>query len=90
MAPTEILSRQQYEQAKNIFRGTGINVGLLTSKTSDKKIIINSLLKGKIDLIIGTHALFQKHSFQKLGLIIIDEQHKFGVKQRLSLAKKGR
>ena len=90
MAPTEILSRQQYEQAKNIFRGTGINVGLLTSKTSDKKIIINSLLKGKIDLIIGTHALFQKNiHFKKLGLIIIDEQHKFGVKQRLSLAKKG-
>ena len=90
MAPTEILSKQQYEQTKNLFNLTDIKVELLTSKTQNKKKIINNLLQGKIDLIIGTHSLFQKKiKFKKLGLVIIDEQHKFGVKQRMALAKKG-
>ena len=90
MAPTEILSKQQYVQTKRLFKLLNINVEMLTSKTSNKKKIIESLSKGKIDLIIGTHSLFQKKiKFKNLGLVIIDEQHKFGVKQRMALAKKG-
>jgi len=90
MAPTEILSKQQYVQAKKLFELIDIKIEILTSKTLNKKEIIKNLSKGKIDLIIGTHSLFQKKiKFKKLGLIIIDEQHKFGVKQRMSLAKKG-
>jgi len=90
MAPTEILSKQQYLEAKKLFGLVNIKVEMLTSKTSNKKEIIDDLSKGKIDLIIGTHSLFQKKiKFKKLGLIIIDEQHKFGVKQRMALAKKG-
>ena len=90
MAPTEILSKQQYLEAKKLFDLTGIKIELLTSKTKNKKEIVDKLLMGKIDFIIGTHSLFQKKiKFKKLGLVIIDEQHKFGVKQRMSLAKKG-
>ena len=90
MAPTEILSKQQYLESKKLFKLTGIKIGLLTSKTENKKEIISALSKGKIDLVIGTHSLFQKKiKFKKLGLIVIDEQHKFGVKQRMNLAKKG-
>ena len=90
MAPTEILSKQQYNQTQKLFDSNDIKIELLTSKTSNKKDIIANLAKGKIDLIIGTHSLFQKKiKFKKLGLVIIDEQHKFGVKQRMALAKKG-
>ncbi len=90
MAPTEILSKQQYVQAKKLFALTNIKIEILTSSTSNKKEVIENLSRGKIDLIIGTHSLFQKQiKFKNLGLIIIDEQHKFGVKQRISLAKKG-
>ena len=92
MAPTEILAVQHYNLAKTIFKGTNIKIGFLTGKTkiSDKKIIIDKLSNGKINLLIGTHALFQKKVlFRNLGLVIIDEQHKFGVKQRLELAYKG-
>tara|TARA_B100000686_G_scaffold350622_1_gene447086 strand:- start:1292 stop:3355 length:2064 start_codon:yes stop_codon:yes gene_type:complete len=92
MAPTEILARQHYNLAKNIFRGTKVNIGFLVGNTKSliKKKILNNLINGKIDLLIGTHALFQKHIFyNNLGLIIIDEQHKFGVKQRMKLADKG-
>ena len=92
MAPTEILAKQHFNLAKKIFYGTNINIELLTGKTKnlDKKAIIKKLYDNKINLLIGTHALFQKKIFfKKLGLIIIDEQHKFGVKQRMELAKKG-
>ena len=90
MAPTEILSKQQYLQAKKLFGSTDISVEMLTSKSSNKKEVIKNISKGKVNLVIGTHSLFQKQiKFKKLGLIIIDEQHKFGVKQRMSLAKKG-
>ena len=90
MAPTEILSNQQFNQAKNLFKGTGINISKLTGKSTNKNEIYKNLANGKINLLIGTHSLFQKKvNFKKLGLIIIDEQHKFGVKQRISLAKKG-
>ena len=92
MAPTSILAKQHYELAKKIFNKTNININILTGKTEPKlrKKILTDLKNGKIDLLIGTHALFQKKiKFNKLGYIIIDEQHKFGVKQRMSLAQKG-
>ena len=90
MAPTEILARQHFLLAKKIFP-KNIRVELLSGKSTyrDKKIILDKLLKKQIDLIFGTHALFQKKvEFRKLGLIIIDEQHKFGVNQRKKLSDK--
>ena len=92
MAPTAILAKQHYDLAKKIFKGTKIKIGFLigSAKSSDKKKIMKYLSKGKIKLLIGTHALFQKKIFfNNLGLIIIDEQHKFGVRQRMNLANKG-
>ena len=92
MAPTEILAKQHFELAKKIFKSTDISVSFLSGKSeiSDKKIINDKLINGKIDFIIGTHALFQKNIvFKNLGLVIIDEQHKFGVKQRIDLSNKG-
>ncbi len=92
MAPTEILARQHFDLAKKIFSKSDIKVDFLTGKTDLKKRkkIINNLENGNLNVIIGTHSLFQKKiNFKKLGLVIIDEQHKFGVKQRSELAKKG-
>ena len=92
MAPTEILATQHYELAKRIYKSTDIQIELLTGKTEskEKKIIQKNLAKGKINMLIGTHALFQKNtSFNKLGLVIVDEQHKFGVRQRIELSNKG-
>ncbi len=92
MAPTEILAKQHYDLAKKIFINTKIKINFLTGKTENikKKKILNNLEKGEINLIIGTHSLFQKKIiFKDLGLAIIDEQHKFGVKQRSELARKG-
>ena len=92
MAPTSILAKQHYDFAKKIFKNTNIEVSLLTGKTDlkIKKIINENIKKGKINLLIGTHSLFQKKIlFKKLGLIVVDEQHKFGVKQRMNLAEKG-
>ena len=91
MAPTEILARQHYTLAKVIFP-KNINIKLISGKSDykNKKIILNELSKHKIDIIFGTHAIFQKKiNFKKLGLIIIDEQHKFGVNQRKRLSDKG-
>ena len=92
MAPTEILAKQHFELTKKIFKNIKINIALITGKTEqkEKKQILQNLKKNKINFIIGTHSLFQKKiEFNKLGFIIIDEQHKFGVKQRMNLAKKG-
>ncbi len=92
MAPTEILAKQHYNFAINIFKNTNISINCLTSKSDvrDRKIIKKNIKNGIINLIIGTHALFQKDiSFNNLGMIIIDEQHKFGVKQRIDLSNKG-
>ena len=91
MAPTEILAKQHLNLAKKIFK-QNINIGLLTSKIdiNERKKIIYDLSNNKIDLLIGTHSLFQeKIIFKNLGLVIIDEQHKFGVKQRKKLSDKG-
>ena len=92
MSPTEILATQHFNLTKELFRNTDINIEFLSGKTDPKKkkLILEKIKKGKIDLIIGTHALFQKKiNFKKLGYVVIDEQHKFGVKQRSDLAKKG-
>jgi ATP-dependent DNA helicase RecG len=91
MAPTEILSRQHYNLAKEIF-DKNLNLEILSSKSvyKEKKIIREKLENNQIDVIFGTHAIFQKKIiFKKLGLIIIDEQHKFGVNQRKKLSDKG-
>lgn len=92
MAPTDILAKQHFISANKTFKNTNIKIAFLSGKTlpKDRKVILNDLKNGRIDLIIGTHALFQKKIlFKKLGLAIIDEQHKFGVRQRMNLSKKG-
>ena len=91
MAPTEILARQHYLLSKKLFR-LSVKVDLLSSKSEfkDRKRILNELNNNKINLIFGTHSIFQKKvEFKNLGLIIIDEQHKFGVNQRKKLSDKG-
>ncbi len=91
MAPTEILAKQHYNLAKKIFPEK-LNIELISGKSEykKKKDIYDKLAKHKIDIIFGTHAIFQKKVlFKKLGLIIIDEQHKFGVNQRKKLSDKG-
>ena len=92
MAPTEILANQHFDQAKKLFSSINIKIEILTGNTSskNKKKIKLGLADGSIKLLIGTHSLFQKKiDFSNLGFIIIDEQHKFGVNQRVRLAKKG-
>ena len=91
MAPTEILARQHFLLAKKLFKSS-IKIDLLSSKSEykDKKRILDDLNKNKINLIFGTHSIFQKKvEFNNLGLIVIDEQHKFGVNQRKKLSDKG-
>ena len=91
MAPTEILAQQHLKLAKKLFP-KNVKIEILTSKTDNKerKKIISDLSLNKINFLIGTHSLFQdKIQFKKLGLIIIDEKHKFGVKQRKKLSDKG-
>lgn len=92
MAPTEILSVQHYNGLVELCKDLNIRIKLLTgsSKTSERKEIHNLLENGELDLLIGTHALLEdKVKFKNLGLAIIDEQHRFGVKQRSKLWKKG-
>ncbi len=91
MAPTEILSRQHYNLAKELFP-SNIHIDILSGKTDyrEKSKIYKNLKDNKIKMIFGTHSLFQKKvNFLNLGFIIIDEQHKFGVKQRKNLSDKG-
>ena len=92
MAPTDALARQHYENAKKLFKDTKIKIALLLGSTpqSEKKVIYSDLEEGYIDIVIGTHALFSKAvKYSSLGLAIIDEQHRFGVNQRITLANKG-
>ncbi|WP_336070531.1 ATP-dependent DNA helicase RecG [Mesoflavibacter sp. CH_XMU1404-2] len=92
MAPTEILSVQHYNGLVELCKDLKIRIKILTgsSKTSERKEIHNLLENGELDLLIGTHALLEdKVKFKNLGLAIIDEQHRFGVKQRSKLWKKG-
>lgn len=91
MAPTEVLSKQHYENAVNLFKNTNLKIALLTGKMTnkEKKEIYLKLENKEIDLLIGTHALISdKVTWNNLGLVITDEQHRFGVNQRLALKNK--
>lgn len=92
MAPTEVLANQHLINLKNIFKDYNINIELLTGslKVSEKKAIYKRLQNKKIDIIIGTHALISEDvNYNNLGLVITDEQHRFGVNQRSNLKNKG-
>ena len=92
MAPTEILANQHFNNFKDIFKDYNINVALLTGKVSlkEKKKICEGLKRGIIDVVIGTHALISDNViYDNLGLVITDEQHRFGVHQRSNLRNKG-
>jgi len=92
MAPTEILAEQHYNNLLNLYKDTDIKVELLTGKmkVSEKKKIYKRLINNEIDILIGTHALFSDDViYNNLGLVITDEQHRFGVNQRTSLKNKG-
>ena len=91
IAPTEILAQQHAETISNLIKPFGKKIGLLTGsvKGGARKILYEALASGEIDIIIGTHALIQPGvNYHKLGFVVIDEQHRFGVKQRQALAEK--
>lgn len=93
MAPTELLARQHHDTFERLLSPLGISVALLTGKqtTKTKRAIQTKIADGDIQVVIGTHALFQKAlQFKELSFIIIDEQHRFGVKQRAELQTKGK
>ena len=92
MAPTEILARQHGESLKKLFRDLPVRIEVLCSSLPSvkKKEVLEKMKKGEVDLIAGTHALFQKDvEFHDLGLVVADEQHRFGVQQRKALKEKG-
>lgn len=92
MAPTEILAEQHYKAILKFFGSTDVVIALLTGSTgsSQRKMLLEALSRGEIDILVGTHALIQEDVFfYRLGLAIIDEQHRFGVKQRALLTQKG-
>lgn len=93
MAPTEILARQHHARIAPLAEAAGLRVAVLTGrdKASERAATQRGLEDGTIDLVVGTHALFSETvAFKDLGLVIVDEQHRFGVAQRLTLAEKGR
>ena len=93
MAPTEVLAIQHYKTFTNIFKDINLNIILLTSTNSskEKEEILTGLCDGSIDIAIGTHSLFQKDVFfHNLGLVVTDEEHRFGVKQRVEMVSKGK
>ncbi len=92
MAPTEILARQHLNTIAPLAEAAGIRVAILTGRErgGERETILNRLALGDINLLIGTHALFQEEvAFRDLALAVVDEQHRFGVHQRLALAQKG-
>ncbi len=92
MAPTEILAEQHYQKLNNLLQPLGLKTGLVVGglKPKERKEIEAKIVNGDIKLIIGTHALFQESiSYQKIGLMVIDEQHRFGVEQRYRFLNKG-
>ena len=93
MAPTEILAKQHFETIAPLCEDIGLKAALLTGKTKGKSrtTTLQDLENGKINILIGTHALFQDDvAYKDLGLVVVDEQHRFGVHQRLNLSEKGR
>lgn len=92
MAPTEILAEQHFRTIGRLLEGTGVTCDLLVGglKAAARRDLSERLESGELDILVGTHALFQKGvEFKELGLVVIDEQHRFGVKQRAELMKKG-
>lgn len=92
MAPTELLARQHFQTMQPLCEAAGLNIAILTGKDkqSHRKVVLQALIDGEIDILVGTHALFQESvAFADLGLIVVDEQHRFGVHQRLALSSKG-
>jgi ATP-dependent DNA helicase RecG len=93
LAPTEILARQHFATLSGMLAGTGVNISLLTGrdKGRSRESILMGLLDGSIDMVVGTHAIFQESvAYKNLALVVIDEQHRFGVGQRLMLTQKGK
>ncbi|MFW2350774.1 ATP-dependent DNA helicase RecG [Qipengyuania sp.] len=93
LAPTELLARQHYETLRRMAAPTGAEVVLFTGRDKGRarESILMGLLDGSIDIVVGTHAIFQdKVAYRNLAMVVIDEQHRFGVGQRLMLASKGR
>lgn len=91
MAPTEILARQHYQSLVDLLKGELVNIGILTGNTTKKQrtILHQQLESGEIAILVGTHALIEdKVQFKNLGLVVIDEQHRFGVEQRAKLWRK--
>ena len=91
MAPTELLAEQHYDNLVSWFEPLGVSVALLKSKLSakDRREVLTGVAEGNVDIIVGTHALFQPNVvYKRLALVVVDEQHRFGVEQRLSLMKK--
>jgi len=91
LAPTEILARQHYATLQRQCEAIGVRIAILTGREKGRarESVLMGLADGSIDILVGTHAIFQQHvAYQKLGLIVIDEQHRFGVSQRLLLAEK--
>lgn len=92
MCPTEILSKQHFATVSNMLNDFGVKVALLTGTTSTKnrKEIIEQIASGEVNIVVGTHALFQKDvEYYKLGIVIADEEHRFGVRQRVLIKNKG-
>ena len=92
MAPTEILAKQHYKNLVNLFGAFAFNIQMLTGSmtASERETVVMQMATGTCDLVIGTHALIQDGiTFPKLGLVVIDEQHRFGVKQRAKLKAQG-
>jgi len=93
MAPTELLARQHHDTLAPLARAAGLRLALLTGrdKGAEREARLAALARGEIDILVGTHALFQREvAFADLRLAVIDEQHRFGVEQRMDLAAKGR
>ncbi len=91
MAPTEILAKQHYESLSRMMAPFGVKVGVLYSAMDEEKEMKRMIASGDIDVIVGTHALFSKDvGYERLGLVIADEQHRFGVRQRQALLEKGK
>lgn len=88
MAPTEILAQQHYQTISDLLKRKNVSVELLTASVKNKKAIIKKIKSGEVDITIGTHSLIQKDlDFPNLALVIVDEQHRFGVEQRMELTK---
>ncbi|MCB2014052.1 MAG: ATP-dependent DNA helicase RecG [Sphingobium sp.] len=93
LAPTEILARQHYETLRGMLSGVPVNIAILTGRDKGKtrEATLMGLADGSIDILVGTHAIFQEAvTYKNLGLVVIDEQHRFGVNQRVMLAQKAR